>query len=499
MAATVLVAVPNAGARAPAVSAALKGADAPSAQLRTSATKTLPGGTVVNRFEQEVGGVPVVGAGAVVVDSPSGSPELLFDNSHANVDAPGSASVSRSQAVTAALGTIAGRITGEPTSRQVIVPRDGGTLAWEVGATTDAPADWVVRIDAATGSVIERFNQIRQAVGAAKLFVPNAVVANDGYNGLRDRKDHNYSALTKLREPVTLENLDDGQDCLKGDWVNVKRGAKHKKVCKGSLDWSKVKRQRNVFEALMAYFHIDETQQYIQSLGLDPINAESQNVVADSFTDDNSFYQPSADRIELGTGGVDDGEDADVIVHEYGHSVQDAQNEAAFTGQADPGAMGEGFGDYLSQAYSTEAVGFDSEWSRCVMEWDATSYDNNSNYPPGICLRRTDNPNSRLEQETEQACGGEVHCVGEVWGSALFELRQELGDDGSNRSIMDRVTLASHELLPPSPTFQQAVTALEKADEDLYPAGTPDDCQGDHYTEIAAEMSDRFAALNLCV
>ena len=300
------------------------------------------------------------------------------------------------------------------------------------------PADWVVRVDAVTGSVIERFNQIRQATGTAKLFVPNAVVANDGYGGLRDRKDHNYTALTKLREPVTLANLDDGQDCLKGDWVNVKRGAKHKKVCKSSLDWSKVKRQRNVFEALMAYFHIDETQQYIQSLDLGlGINAEPQNVVADSFTDDNSFYQPSSDRIELGTGGVDDGEDADVIVHEYGHSVQDAQNPNAFAGVGDSGAMGEGFGDYLAQAYSSEAVGFDAEWSRCVMEWDATSYDDSSTAPPGICLRRTDNDAGLLDSEAI-ACGGEVHCVGEFWGSALFELRQELGNDGSSRSIMDR-------------------------------------------------------------
>ena len=137
--AAALVAVPNAGARAPAVSAALKGADAPSAQLRTNATKTLPGGTVVNRFGQEVGGVPVVGAGAVVVDSPSAAPELLFDNSRGSIDAPATASVTRSQAVATALASIGGALTGEPTAHQVIVPGDGGALAWEVDATTAAP------------------------------------------------------------------------------------------------------------------------------------------------------------------------------------------------------------------------------------------------------------------------------------------------------------------------------------------------------------------------
>ena len=56
---------------------------------------------------------------------------------------------------------------------------------------------------------------------------------------------------------------------------------------------------------------------------------------------------------------------------------------------------------------------------------------------------------------------------------------------------MDRVTLASHELWPPAPTFQQAAEALLEADEDLYPDGDPDDGVGDHCTEIAAEMSAR--------
>jgi hypothetical protein len=40
---------------------------------------------------------------------------------------------------------------------------------------------------------------------------------------------------------------------------------------------------------------------------------------------DNSFFRDDKANITLGKGGVDDAEDAEVIVHEYGHSVQDSQ------------------------------------------------------------------------------------------------------------------------------------------------------------------------------
>ena len=98
----------------------------------------------------------------------------------------------------------------------MIVPGSGGTLAWEVVISTDRPADWVIRIDAGDGSVIERFNEIDRATASARIFDPNAVVQNDGYGGLRDGHDKNTSKLTKLREAVTLENLADGQDLPQG-------------------------------------------------------------------------------------------------------------------------------------------------------------------------------------------------------------------------------------------------------------------------------------------
>jgi Zn-dependent metalloprotease len=487
--AATLVAVPAAQARSSSVSDALRAADAPTGQLESEATPTLPGGTVVHRYEQAVGGIPVVGAGAVVVDPPDGPAELLFDKTDPSVASPGEPQISQATAEAAAADAIGlEQAWGAASTRLVIFD---GRLAWEVSQTARRPlGDFVVTVDAANGELLDEFNMIRRATGHAMIFVPNAVVANDGYGGLKDRRDRDSALLTSLREDVSLENIKDGQRCLKGDWVNVKVGKKAKKVCKDSLNWDGVTRSKNRFEALMAYYHIDQAQQYIQSFGLLPINAESQNVIVDAFPDDNSFYLPAKDQIRMGTGGVDDGEDADVFVHEYGHAVQDAQNPDAFRGDAPQhqnGAQGEGFGDYLAEAYSTETVGFDVEWSHCVMEWDATSYDDLAHDPPGICLRRTDNPNTRSQQQDYcQATGqgrNEVHCMGEVWSSALFDLRTALGETGGD-NITDNVVLASHQLLPPRPTFNEASEALIAADEAEYGGG-------DHCTAIRAELATR--------
>ena len=58
--------------------------------------------------------------------------------------------------------------------------------------------------------------------------------------------------------------------------------------------------------------------------------------------------QPTT-ALHMGDGGVDDAEDADVIVHELGHAIQDAQVPGFGPGtKTEQAAIGEGFGDFLA-------------------------------------------------------------------------------------------------------------------------------------------------------
>ena len=79
----------------------------------------------------------------------------------------------------------------------------------------------------------------------------------------------------------------------------------------------------------MAYFWVTEAQKYIQSLGFGTgtrraVNKESQDLRINQWGADNSFSWDKKD-FSFGKGGVDDAEDAEVIVHEYGHAIHDSQ------------------------------------------------------------------------------------------------------------------------------------------------------------------------------
>ena len=74
---------------------------------------------------------------------------------------------------------------------------------------------------------------------------------------------------------------------------------------------------------------------------------------------------------------MDDAEDAEVVVHEYGHSVQDDQ-VPGFGSTLQAGSIGEAFGDYLAVEVGLSAAankGWPVETSpACVADWDSTSY-----------------------------------------------------------------------------------------------------------------------------
>ena len=62
---------------------------------------------------------------------------------------------------------------------------------------------------------------------------------------------------------------------------------------------------------------------------------------------------------------MDDAEDAEVVVHEYGHSVQDDQ-VPGFGTTLQAGAIGEAFGDYLAVEVGLAVAGQPAAGAGCV-------------------------------------------------------------------------------------------------------------------------------------
>src|SRR5438874_5908088 len=107
---------------------------------------------------------------------------------------------------------------------------------------------------------------------------------------------------------------------------------------------------------------------------------QSQRVRINQLGADNSFATDHpVDELRFGKGGVDDAEDAEVILHEYGHAIHFSQN---FDFGGEGGAISEGFGDYWAVTVSDHISLTPDE--PCVADWDSSPY--TSGDP--LCLRR---------------------------------------------------------------------------------------------------------------
>jgi zinc metalloprotease ZmpB len=263
------------------------------------------------------------------------------------------------------------------------------------------------------------------STGTGGVFLPNPV-ADLQNQGLTDQKDADYAALQPAYHIVTLTNLD-GSGYLVGDWANVVSST-------GALAFSATNtfdynRSDDRFEQVMAYFWVTESQKYIQSLGFGSsrraINNESQDVRINQWGADNSFSWDKKDLLKFGKGGVDDAEDAEVILHEYGHAIHDSQ-VAGFGTSPEAGAIGEGFADYW--AVTVAQVIAPTPDPACVADWDSVSY--TSAVPH--CLRRVD-----VDLHYPENLVGQVHADGRIWSGALWQIRLALGNVRADTLILE--------------------------------------------------------------
>jgi hypothetical protein len=264
------------------------------------------------------------------------------------------------------------------------------------------------------------------STGTGRVFFPNPVAQLQDQS-LTDQNDADYAALQPAYRTVTLTNLD-GSGYLRGDYANVRSET-------GDPAYSPTNtfvygRSDDRFEQVMAYYWVTEAQKYFQRLGFRPggpyapVNLESQDLRINQWGQDNSFSWDKHDMIKLGKGGVDDAEDAEVIIHEYGHAVHDAQ-VPGFGSTLEAGSIGEAWGDYL--AVTVTNVIAPTPDAPCVADWDSVSY--TSTLPH--CLRRVDT-NLHYPQDVR----GEVHADGRIWSRALWDIRQALGATKADTLIL---------------------------------------------------------------
>lgn len=129
-------------------------------------------------------------------------------------------------------------------------------------------------------------------------------------------------------------------------------------------------RNQDAFEDVNVMYHITQHREHLANLGFP--NLPSYQIEIDPHAlqgSDQSFFSTNntPHRIYMGEGGVDDAEDADVILHEFSHAVI---YEAAPVTQItiERGCIEEALCDYFAASYSTSVSQFNSN---LVFNWDS--------------------------------------------------------------------------------------------------------------------------------
>ena len=264
--------------------------------------------------------------------------------------------------------------------------------------------------------------------GTALVFNPSPLVTTGNQN-LTDRRDADYPALNNERVSVPLIALD-GSGYLRGTWATVV-GETGNPAYETDCTWEYT-RHDDRFEQVMAYYWVTKSQLYTRGLGFGvnagwpAINGDQQRVRINQWGVDNSFATDHPkDEMRFGKGGVDDAEDAEVILHELGHQIHFSASPTFFA-TVEAGGISEGFGDYWAATVVEWAAGPTSD-PECIMDWDATSYTSTAPH----CLRRLDR---NLVYPTDLT--GAVHRDGQIWSHALWNVRTAIGATHADTAIL---------------------------------------------------------------
>ena len=331
--------------------------------------------------------------------------------------------------------------------------------AYRVHAQRPHPrADWIVFVDGETGRILRKYDNLANATVVAHVFDPNPVTKLRGTKRLL-KKGKVLDPPPDAYAEVWLRDLD-SSGYLNGRRVNTSLTSKPRAQWKTRpflYDKKKFNSNTPAFEEVMAYYHINEAIRYLESLGYGGSRAifrEPIPVDANGTEQDNAWYSPHERSLTFGLGGVDEAEDAEIILHELGHAIQDAICPG-FGQSQESAAMGEGFGDYFAASFFANKK--PRHLRTAFASWDGIVDDLELD-PPRVRML-----DEKLTYESfDHTESGDEHDNGQIWSATLWDIRTALG-----RDLADRMILESHFQLDGFTTFARGARGIIDADRNL--------------------------------
>ncbi|MFC5707844.1 proprotein convertase P-domain-containing protein [Aeromonas eucrenophila] len=219
------------------------------------------------------------------------------------------------------------------------------------------------------------------------------------------------------------------------------------------------------FADINAYYHLDLAQRHLKALGFTDLIPGALDIDTDAGYQDNSLYDPFERRLELGRSGVPDAEDPMVVWHEFGHAVQH-HIVPDLGDEADWGAIGEGFSDYLAASHRQRSEAGRNFEPALVFNWDARFTDRAPRQLDDLRARYHPDYNYPAHRTVNGSNGDQL------WGTPLFQaLLASVAEYGEvARDEFDRLIIESHFGLGPAIRMPQLARLTVDTAERLYPA-----------------------------
>lgn len=406
-------------------------------------TRTSAGGITV-RFRQHFGGLPVFGSEIAVTLDHNRTVRFVAGNLVPAVHLDNlSPAVTAKSALEFAVATlkVEGALSFDRSTLTIFQEAGNSRLAWLINLVPSfsPPGDWEVLCDARTGELIRVRNRAYHATvdGSGYVFDPDPLSsAGATYGGSYvDDGDATNSQLDAERFSVTLRDITliGGTYSLAGPYAEITdfESPFNGLFTQGSSTFN-FSRQDDPFEAVNCYYHIDHIMRYInETLGLVIMPYQySGGVRFDPHGyngADNSHYLSSNGSLAYGEGGVDDAEDADVIIHELGHGIHDWVTGG---GLSQVNGLSEGFGDYLAMSYSRSLGHWGTGdpqynwvfvWDGHNPFWGGRKTDYGATWPDGLI--------------------GHVHTDGQIWSTCLLKIWGDIGREKTDRACLEGLAM----------------------------------------------------------
>jgi len=344
------------------------------------------------------------------------------------------------------------------------------------------PGAWEVMVDAHDGTVLsakdvafyynhgdkdkkkekqkKNTSSSSMATGTAMIYDTDPLTATTSVYGGQyvDGNDATNASLDAARTAVSLLDIElsGGNYRLRGPYTEIAElSSPNKGLFIQSTSNFEFNRQQDGFEAANVYYHIDKSMRYINTdLGISLAPPQNGGVIRfdphGASGGDNSYY--SGGTLNFGEGCVDDGEDADVILHELAHGLHDWITNGSLSQE---NGLSEGCGDYWANSYK-----------RSLGQW--TSSDASRNWVFGWdghnnCW------NGRTTVYSAQYPGGltgSIHRDGQMWATTLMEIWEDIGREKTDKAFLEGLGMTN------SGTNQQnAAIAVRQAAIDMGTAG----------------------------